>query len=192
MTEAPGQIIVLNGTSSSGKSSIARVLLPMLSRAFYYLPVDSFNSMRHQRPMSPSELEEVLSRLASGFHQSVAGMAAAGNNVVVDHVIRKQSWVLECLRHFPDDVVLVGVHCPLEELNRREVERGDRELGKAAAQFPLVHKYFSYDISVDTSENSPADCASLIANAAESIPSSERAIAKLREHYGVSRETRSG
>jgi chloramphenicol 3-O-phosphotransferase len=31
-------------------------------------------------------------------------------------------------------VVLVGVHCPLQELERREQERGDRAPGLAARQ----------------------------------------------------------
>lgn len=162
MDQTTGQIIFLNGTSSSGKSSIARELLRTLDTAHYYLPVDAFNAMRSQRPMTDDELDEVLDRLAHGFHRAVAGMAAAGNNVVVDHVLREPSWLLECLDLFGGDVVFVGVHCPLPELQRRERERGDRRIGRAEYHFHRVHQHGLYDVEVDTSTSSPHDCAAQI------------------------------
>jgi chloramphenicol 3-O phosphotransferase len=181
MTEPPrtGQIILLNGTSSSGKSSIARELLPMLDRSYYYLPVDAFNSMRHQRPMTPDELEAVLQRLAGGYHRAVAGMALAGNDVVLDHVLRKRSWLRECVDLFPADVVFVGVRCPLPELQRRELERGDRPVGKAESHYALVHRDAVYDVEVDTSVSSPRECAEQI-KAFIDAPSAERAFDRLR------------
>lgn len=44
----PGRIIFLNGTSSSGKSSIARELLGLLDGVYSHLSVDAFNAMRAQ------------------------------------------------------------------------------------------------------------------------------------------------
>jgi chloramphenicol 3-O-phosphotransferase len=55
-----GRMILLNGTSSSGKSSIAVELLNILDGAWFHLGVD-------------------------GFHRVVAGMVAAGNDVVHQH-----------------------------------------------------------------------------------------------------------
>lgn len=74
-----GQIIFLNGTSSSGKSSIAEQLLLVLDRPFFHLSVDLFNGMRARertRELSPGELAAVLARTRAGFHRAVAGMAA--------------------------------------------------------------------------------------------------------------------
>lgn len=51
-------------------------------------------------------------------------MAAAGNNVVMDHVLSPEWRLRDCLDLFvAQDVVFVGVHCPRAELERRERER---------------------------------------------------------------------
>ena len=57
------------------------------------------------------------------------------------------------------DVVLVGLHCPVEELERRELERGNRPVGLAAFQIPIVHENMRYDVEVNTSGREPRDCA---------------------------------
>ncbi|MFC8346913.1 chloramphenicol phosphotransferase CPT family protein [Streptomyces sp. NPDC057280] len=155
-----GLVIFLNGTSSSGKSSIAAELLRVLDEPYFHLPVDAFHAMRSSAPVPPEELGTVLHRTWQGFHRAVAGMAAAGNNVVVDHVLSAGWRLRDCLSLFvPQDVVLVGVHCPPEELERRERERGDRPAGLAARQLEQVHSHGVYDIECDTSRATPLECA---------------------------------
>ncbi|MFG2720141.1 chloramphenicol phosphotransferase CPT family protein [Streptomyces sp. NPDC048416] len=156
-----GLIIFLNGTSSAGKSSIAGELLPILGDTYFYLSVDAFHAMRRTpRDLAPDELRGVLERTWRGFHRAVAGMAAGGNNVVVDHVLSERWRLLDCLDLFaPADVVLVAVRCPLPELERRERQRGDRPPGLAARQFAQVHAHGLYDVECDTSTTSPLDCA---------------------------------
>jgi chloramphenicol 3-O-phosphotransferase len=39
-------IIFLNGTSSSGKTTIARELLDVLDELYFHVPVDAFRAMR--------------------------------------------------------------------------------------------------------------------------------------------------
>ncbi|MEV7788324.1 AAA family ATPase [Streptomyces sp. NPDC088106] len=159
----PGRIIFLNGTSSSGKSSIARELLCVLDEPYFHLPVDSFHAMRSRREIPAEDLPEVLHRTWRGFHRAVAGMAAAGNNVVVDHVLSEEWRLLDCLELFPArDVVLVGVHCSPDELRRREEARGDRPAGLAARQFERVHSHGVYDIECDTTTTGAAECADRI------------------------------
>jgi chloramphenicol 3-O phosphotransferase len=119
--------------------------------------------MRSRHGYGPDELPDVLRRTWMGFHRAVAGMAAAGNTVVVDHVLSEPWRLSDCLALFPAaDVVLVGVHCPLPELERRERERGDRPPGLAARQIGPVHAHGLYDIEVDTSITTPQDCAERI------------------------------
>ncbi|MBB6438913.1 chloramphenicol 3-O-phosphotransferase [Streptomyces candidus] len=102
----------------------------------------------------------MLLRTWKGFHRAVAGMAAGGNNVVVDHILSEQWRLPDCVDLFvPQDVVLVGVHCPLPELERREQQRGDRPPGLAARQITRVHAHGLYDIEVDTGTHGPLDCA---------------------------------
>jgi chloramphenicol 3-O phosphotransferase len=179
-----GQIILLNGTSSAGKTSIARELLPLLDRPYYFMPVDALNSMRHQRPMSPDELEETLKRLAGGYHRAAAGMARTGNDVVLDHVLRRPEWLRECVELFPADVVFVKVYCPLPELQRREAARGDRPIGKAESHYPLVHRDTEYDVEVDTSEVSPRECAERIKSFVDGA-TDDRAFARLARRWAT-------
>ncbi|WP_328378537.1 chloramphenicol phosphotransferase CPT family protein [Streptomyces sp. NBC_01020] len=164
-THAPpgGTVIFLNGTSSSGKSSIATELLCILDGRYFHFPVDAFHAMRSEREILPHELQDVIDSTARGFHRAAAGMAAGGNDIVVDHVLSR-SWRLDdCLSVFaPDDVLLVGVRCPLPELERRERERGDRTPGQAAMQFAQVHAHGVYDIECDTSVLTPLECAERI------------------------------
>ncbi|MGW2478172.1 chloramphenicol phosphotransferase CPT family protein [Streptomyces sp. NPDC001665] len=185
-----GRIIFLNGTSSSGKSSIAEALLQILDGGpYFHLPVDAFHAMRARREISPDALPQLLRRTWMGFHRAVAGMAAAGNDVVVDHVLSEEWRLLDCLGLFPArDVVLVGVRCSLEELERRERQRGDRPVGLAVRQFDQVHAHGLYDIECDTTTASPADCARQISDALPRRPlptAFERLKVKLRPDLPV-------
>jgi chloramphenicol 3-O phosphotransferase len=164
-TDPPsGRIIFLNGPSSSGKSSIARELLQILDGApYFHLAVDGINAMRARREVAPGALDDVLRRTRMGFHRAVAGMAAAGNDLVVDHVLSEPWRLADCLdvlRGF--DVFFVGVHCPLPELERRERARGDRPAGLAAYQYERVHAHGLYDVACDSGAASPRACAELI------------------------------
>lgn len=159
-TVAGGTVILLNGTSSSGKSSIAGALLDLLDGTWFHMPVDAFHSMRCDKPIADEDLQAEIDRTAKGFHRAVAGMAAGGNNLVVDHPLSRRWRLLDLLDLLvPEDTVLVGVRCPLTELERRERERGDRELGLAAMQFDQVHAHGAHDLDVDTSLLSPEECA---------------------------------
>ena len=163
----PGRIVFLNGTSSSGKSSIAAELLTMLDPPHFHLSVDAFNAMRSReksRRLPPAELETVLRRTRAGFHRAVAAMAAAGNDVIADHVLSEEWRLLDCLQVLAGyQVVFVGVRCSDAELARRELERGDREVGQGAAQQRQVHAHDGYDVECDTTAASPRQCAELIA-----------------------------
>jgi chloramphenicol 3-O phosphotransferase len=62
------------------------------------------------------------------------------------------------------DVFFVGVHCPLQELERRERERGNRRIGEARADFEITHTFGSYDIEL-TSTDDAGQLASRLAEA---------------------------
>ncbi|MFF7969140.1 chloramphenicol phosphotransferase CPT family protein [Streptomyces sp. NPDC007903] len=182
----PGRIIFLNGTSSSGKSSIARELLGLLDDGVYsHLSVDAFNAMRAQRELPGEEFDAALRRTRLGFHRSVAAMAEVGNDVVVDHVLSEPWRLTDCLTVLrPEDVLFVGVHCPLPELERRERARGDREAGLAALQYGLVHAHGDYDLECDTGTASPRACAERIRDFLPHRPT-PTAFSRLRARYSI-------
>lgn len=184
LTDVPprrGLIIFLNGTSSSGKSSIAAELLRLLDEPYFHMSADAFHAMRSRVPVPADELDTVLHRTWQGYHRAVAGMAAAGNNVVMDHVLSADWRLTDCLSLFvPQDVVLVGVQCPVDELERRERERGDRPPGLAARQLKQVHAHGVYDIECDTSLSDATACARRIKDFLPARPA-PTAFQRLRE-----------
>jgi len=168
-----GRIILLNGTSSSGKSALARALLDVLPTPFFHMSVDSFGAMRSElrtAELDSVEVASVLRRTRAGFHRAVGGMAQAGNDVVMDYVLRESLRLLDCLDVLsPHSVFMVGVTCSPEELRQRELARGDRPLGLAASQGE-VHAFVSYDVTCDTTGRTPSQSAEQVLHAWEDWP----------------------
>ena len=152
-----GTIIFLNGTSSSGKTSIAKNFQNSAKELWLWMALDSFLGM------FPSDLNRELppfAQLSRNFYLTAAVWARGGYNVIIDTVYDSGNCVsnsIDALSKFR--VYSIGVHCPLEKLAERERIRGDREIGIAQSQLDRVHKYCSYDLELDTSVLSPAECA---------------------------------
>ena len=62
------------------------------------------------------------------------------------------------------DVFFVGLHCSLPELERREIQRGNRRSGEARMDFQSVHGITSYDLELN-SENLLEDNVTLLIRA---------------------------
>lgn len=165
-----GVIILLNGASSSGKTSLVRALQEGLDLPLLDAGIDRFLWMLPKRYLHPPLWDDVLGRaneagltgqrLMSGMHHAIAALARAGNPVVADHVLVDPRWVNECACLLCDlPAYLIAVRCPLAVLEQRERQRQDRTLGQARAQFDLVHAHGVYDLEVDTSLASPGQCA---------------------------------
>ena len=96
-------------------------------------------------------------RFFEGFLDSIAAFAAADNNLVVEHIVETAAWMrrlLVPLERF--DVFFVGVHCPLDELERRERQRGDRRIGEARADFEVTHTFGRYDFECSMDDDADA------------------------------------
>ncbi|MFE1596184.1 chloramphenicol phosphotransferase CPT family protein [Nocardia sp. NPDC058705] len=181
--EQSGQVVLLNGASSSGKSSIAQRLLVDLERPFFHMGVDMIGAMRspsRTHALDSAELAAVLRRTRAGFHRAVAAMAGAGNDIIMDHVLSEPWRLRDCLSVMNGiDVVFVGVHCSLDELQRRELQRGDRPIGTAADQIHPVHAHGIYDLELDTSTDTVEDCSAQITTFLGRTPTN-RAFDRLR------------
>jgi chloramphenicol 3-O phosphotransferase len=162
-------VIVLNGTSSAGKSSLTRALQAMSARPLLHVQMDSFLTMQppqmNNHPdgfvfyaiedASPPEIAIEAGgfgeRLMTGMRAAIAGMADAGLDLVVDDVWlggHEQSAYAQCLQGH--EVFFVGVHAAFEIAEARERARGDRDIGQVRWQFDRVHRNTAYDLEVDT------------------------------------------
>jgi chloramphenicol 3-O phosphotransferase len=173
-------VIILNGIGSVGKSSTAKALQEITSKPFLYVAMDAFLDMLPEKMLAhPSGLllkamqdggEPVvavrtgpfLERAMRGMRHAIAAMAAQENDLIVDEVMeaRTAQEYRDLLRPF--DLRLVGLFAPLDVLEARERARGDRELGLARWQYGRVHRDIVYDLEVDTTTATPAECARLI------------------------------
>lgn len=169
----PGNILILNGASSSGKTCILEELQTLLTEPYLNAGIDKFIWMLPERYLDRPLWDNVLGRatqagemglhLFSGMHRAIAALSRAGLNVLADHVLVEPAWVQECATLFAGlPAYLIGIRCPLEVLEGRERSRKDRTLGQARLQFERVHAHGIYDFEVDTSQSSPEECARLI------------------------------
>ena len=81
-------------------------------------------------------------------------------NTIVDDIFTTDdiAGLNECVRLLHDyPVLFVHVTCPLEELRRREKERGDRDIGQGESQLALLAPQDTYDIIVDTTNEECVD-----------------------------------
>ena len=150
-----GKIILINGASSSGKSTLARQLQQTLPIPFWHFSFDHLrdsNALPMARVRS-GEFDWSAMRPAvfDGFHGCLPVLAEAGNNLIVDHIIENEIWMWDLVKLLVGlDVFFVGVHCPLPELERRERERGNRRVGEARTDYQIVHGFAEYDLEIDS------------------------------------------
>lgn len=175
-----GIIVFLNGTSSSGKTSISTELLNQNEIPFHHLSIDDFflrlfkdyidfintkcsNIESDDREDVPVSSDIIIDPLVSVFYSTIKFMSAKGMNVIVDTVNDNDERLNTCLSLLMDHPVLfVGVACSKEELIRREELRGDREIGLAISQYDKVYRFNEYDIDLNTETLRPNECANLI------------------------------
>jgi chloramphenicol 3-O phosphotransferase len=174
------RIILLNGVGSVGKSSIAKALQAITTESFLHVEMDTFLEMLPEgmlghldgiifetveeagKPSIIIRTGAVADRAFRGMRHAIAAMAAQGNNLIVDEVLAGSGRAEYAELPSPFDVFLVGVFAPLDVLEMRERQRGDRMIGLARWQYDRVHKDMTYDLEVDTSSASPLECAILI------------------------------
>ena len=170
------QVIVLNGGSSSGKSGIARCLQAVLPDPWLTVGVDTLiKAMPASALTSAAGIEfavdgEVIvgpefRALEAAWIEGVAAMARAGARIIVDEAFlggaaSQQRWrnALGALQ-----ILWVGVRCEAAVAAGREIARGDRVVGMAAAQADVVHQGVVYDLVLDTTHTEALDCARAIA-----------------------------
>lgn len=163
-----GRVILLNGASSAGKSTLARTLHRLLredSMIFSMIfSMDDYLAMsrgRHENALDA--VRETGLPFIESFHAAIAEAARKDALVIVDHVIGESArWVQDLLNRLSGiPCALVKVDCRQNVLMERERNRTDRtpDPVHAERQHRSIHQHFPHGYSIDTSETAPRECA---------------------------------
>ena len=170
-------VVVLNGGSSSGKSSLAACLQEQLAGTWLALGIDDLIRALSHGPLDTGAggtlritpkgsvvVSDAFRAAELAWYQGLAAMARAGTGLIVDEVFlgggASQARLRAALEGLT--VVWIGVRCAVAVAEARERQRGDRNIGQARDQAERVHRGVSYDMVVETDDRAPGDCAKAI------------------------------
>jgi chloramphenicol 3-O phosphotransferase len=172
------QVIVLNGGSSSGKSSIARALQDVLPELWLTFGTDVLAEALPGRGGDPRSglvlepdgtvtVKPEFRAVEQTWYERLAVMASRGALLILDEVFLAGGAGQQRLRALLGDldVLWAGVHCDPKVAAGREAARPDRVTGMALTQALAVHAGVVYDVEVDTTDCSAIACARRIAEA---------------------------
>lgn len=172
----PGtKLIVLNGPSSSGKSSIAAAVQGLSTVPAVHIGADLMRCLVPQRHLPYVPWPELDGgkhlAFAQAVHRSASAFFEEGFTVVLDHGLYPPQWLRSCCEvlaaHRP---LLVHVTCPPDELARREAGRGDRPAGLAQQLAPRIHRHGICDIALDSSQAPPKMLAAQLLAQYDALP----------------------
>ncbi|MEM7081062.1 MAG: AAA family ATPase [Pseudomonadota bacterium] len=183
----PGKVIILNGASSSGKTTLALALQQQLAEPYQHISLDQFRDGLPARTRGlnapagtpgasglnvvPDLTEgEPLTHIRFGDHgaqvmramrRSVRTFSDLGLHVIVDDLMFEPDWLLDYANLLSvEHTWVIGIFCDPEEIERREAQRLGRFPGTARAHTQLVHSHGgNYDLQVDSSAGSAHDLA---------------------------------
>ena len=160
-----GIIILLNGVSSSGKTTLTKAIQKIAADNYWMLSNDIFAATVAEKYLEADWAEAVHESLY--FMGKTAKLFSdCGKNVIVDTILRNDR-KYDLFKEYMDlwagnPVCTVHVTCPLAELRRREKKRRDRDAGTAESQLPALRLSDPYDITVDTSHQTIEQCVETI------------------------------
>ena len=166
-TRELGKIILINGASSSGKSTLARQLQQTLPMPFWHF---SFDHLRDSNALPMARIRSgdidwptMRPAVFDGFHRCLPVLAETGNNLIVEHIIENEIWMSDLVTLLTGlDVFFVGVHCSLPELERREFERGNRRVGEARRDYQIIHSFAEYDLEINSMQSNQTNVNTLV------------------------------
>lgn len=179
-------IILLNGTSSAGKTTVARVLQEKHPDVLLLYGVDTmvqtvfpakcdFPPFDEQaikltiseldgRPQAKLEVSSYMYPVYKAAIRFYKMLSEQGYNLIVDEVLFDANRVTPYFEILAEETVyFIAVKPEKEVVVRREKARGDRISGLAEGLYDEVYNpLFTYDLVLDTGKLSPNESAKLI------------------------------
>ena len=186
-----GIVIILNGPSASGKSSIQqsfqKLMMPDLwikvgIDNLFDLPMpditpenlqywQNVNPIRwvtstkdqYDKPVITLYVGEQGEKVAYGMNSAIAAYAQNGCNIIVDYIAYDQNWLKDLKKKLKDiKTFYVKVEISLDTLEQREAARATSPQGHARSHFNTVYGDQKYDLVVHTESYSSDEIAKQI------------------------------
>ncbi|MBA2306661.1 hypothetical protein H0W26_00835 [Candidatus Dependentiae bacterium] len=184
-SESFGTIIILNGPSAVGKSSIIKafqdkqdtpwlgmgidnLFIGVVSMKFLFDPgykvMQGFPTEDAGGKLFTLHIGSEGQKIIKGMHRAIAAYARAGNNVIVDYIAYDPTWITDLQSSLQGiNTIYVGVTASLETIQQREKSRGTSPEGHGRSLYESVHKGWNYNLKIDTDALTPDQVADLIA-----------------------------
>ena len=201
------QIIYLNGPSSSGKTTLAKALQQAFGEPFLHVGIDKIIGWMPEKindwtggeaphgyswkKSVDASGDSIFKELQAGpyaqkientFREVVLALAQMGHHIIIDDVSFGKQQLDQWKKTLKDFRVLwVGVNAPLPVLEQREKERGNRIPGSARGQFHKVHVDATYDLEINTHQESVSESAEKIKSVALRPPNLIKPVTKENE-----------
>jgi chloramphenicol 3-O-phosphotransferase len=166
-----GHVIIFDGASSAGKSSVIKELMPLLDNSYRCIAIDDFVTQvfLEQQKLKLPEKEFIarVNKQSNLMYDKIRLLVTQGKNVILDTVLsglegeKSIRDAFEKLNYIKK--VMVLVHCPLPVLVERMRQRNakalqenrpqdERSIGTAINQFGHIYKSRTKetDISLET------------------------------------------
>ncbi|HEX2977828.1 MAG TPA: hypothetical protein VHO47_01770 [Candidatus Babeliales bacterium] len=183
-----GTVIILNGPSAAGKSSIQkefqRLMMPNL---WIKLGIDNLfdspmpeinlknitfwqsqNPIRWVESSKDHEGNPVISlftgpegeKVAYGMNSAIAAYANNGCNIIVDYIAYKKEWLDDLQEKLQNaQTYWIKIAAPLNTLEERETARGTSPRGHARSHYDYIYWDLTYTIEVNSENENPQSIA---------------------------------
>jgi chloramphenicol 3-O phosphotransferase len=179
-------IILLNGTSSSGKTTIAKILQEQYEGVLLLYGIDvlvqtAFPEKCDYPPYNEKAIKATFREVDGHPHATLTimpymypvyraavefcrNLSERGYDLIIDEVLFDAERLTQYFGLLDrENVYFIGIKPGLDVVVQREKERGDRVPGLAAGLYDEVyHPLFSYDLTLDTGVLTPQEAAERI------------------------------
>ncbi|MGR3761120.1 chloramphenicol phosphotransferase CPT family protein [Roseobacteraceae bacterium NS-SX3] len=144
------RIIFLHGASSSGKSTLAAAIRSLSGQPWIHFSIDHLRDSGAWIPRDGPDWPARRAAFFDGFHQAAAGFAAAGNDMILEHILDTPGWHRQLQGLLAGHRLLfAALHAPDAVLTTREERRGNRPAGSGVRDAATVHRGLRYDLELD-------------------------------------------
>jgi chloramphenicol 3-O phosphotransferase len=182
-----GNVILLNGCSSAGKTTLALELQAISSEPLQHIALDQFRDglppdlrglnspkgspgsrglnvvpeKKNGKLVTSIKFGDYGEEVLKVMRRAVSQLATAGCSVVVDDILFEKKYLLDYASVLESSTSwLVAVKCDLDIVRSREAKRAGRFPGTAESHYDSIHDHgVPYDIEVNTSRKSARDLA---------------------------------